>query len=318
VEHLAAQRPPDDAQATEIERLERLVAELTELVARLQAENEELRRSGKRQATPFSKGKRKQNPKRPGRKPGSGPFTYRQPPAPETVTNWVEVPVTAARCPVCGGILETERVDPAWVTDVPEPEPTVTEYAVEVCRCRTCGKLVRGEHADVAPDQVGAAAHRLGQRALALAHVLRCGVGIPVRKVPAVFQQFAGLRMTQSALTQDALRRARREVGQAYAELRATVKHSSKVHTDDTSWSVGGDGAHLMGFDTDEAAVYQVRPRHRNDEVRELIPGDYAGTMGCDRGRSYDARGLLGVKQQKCMSHIQRSISGVLGLQRGE
>jgi hypothetical protein len=30
-----------------------------------------------------------------------------------------------------------------------------------------------------------------------------------------------------------------------------------------------------MAFETAAATVYQVRPRHRNAEVRELIPADY-------------------------------------------
>ena len=34
-----------------------------------------------------------------------------------------------------------------------------------------------------------------------------------------------------------------------------------------------------MTFETDEATVYQVRSRHRNEEVRELIPTDYGGVM---------------------------------------
>jgi len=71
-------------------------------------------------------------------------------------------------------------------------------------------------------------------------------------------------------------------------------------------------------FDTDAATVYQIRRQHRNEEVRELIPSDYAGTMACDRGRSYDAKELRLVKQQKCLSHIQRSLSEVLESQKGE
>ena len=67
-----------------------------------------------------------------------------------------------------------------------------------------------------------------------------------------------------------------------------------------------------MTFETDEATVYQVRSRHRNEEVRELIPTDYGGVMVTDRGRSYDSRTLSGVKQQKCMAHILRSISEAL------
>ena len=38
-----------------------------------------------------------------------------------------------------------------------------------------------------------------------------------------------------------------------------------------------------MAFETDDATVYQVRGRHRNEEVREVVPGDYAGVMVTDR-----------------------------------
>ena len=60
-----------------------LVTRLQEQNAELMAANEELRRqlaeshrSGRRQAAPFSKGKRSSKPKRPGRKPGMGLFSY--------------------------------------------------------------------------------------------------------------------------------------------------------------------------------------------------------------------------------------------------
>ena len=38
-----------------------------------------------------------------------------------------------------------------------------------------------------------------------------------------------------------------------------------------------------MAFETDEATVYQVRARHRNEEVREVVPSDYGGVMVTDR-----------------------------------
>ena len=72
-----------------------------------------------------------------------------------------------------------------------------------------------------------------------------------------------------------------------------------------------------MAFETDEATVYQVRARHRNEEVREVVPSDYGGVMVTDRGRSYDAQALSGVKQQKCLAHVLRSISEVIETKRG-
>ena len=152
----------------------------------------------------------------------------------------------------------------------------------------------------------------MGRRVMAAAHMLHYGVGIPVRRVPVVLRALTGVELSQSAITQDALRRARGAVGDAYQRLRESVRESAVVHTDDTGWRVGGEGAFLMAFETDDATVYQVRGRHRNEEVREVVPGDYAGVMVTDRARSYDARALSGVRQQKCLAHVLRSISEVV------
>ena len=125
------------------------------------------------------------------------------------------------------------------------------------------------------------------------------------------------MELSQGAITQDALRRAQGAVGDAYQRLRDSVCASRVVHTDDTGWRVGGEGAFLMAFETEDATVYQVRARHRNEEVREVVPGDYGGVMVTDRGRSYDAQALSGVKQQKCLAHVLRSISEVVETKRG-
>src|SRR2546426_443549 len=82
-------------------------------------------------------------------------------------------------------------------------------------------------------------------------------------------------------------------------------------------WRVGGEPAQLMAFETAAVTVYQIRARHRNAEVREVIPADYAGVLVTDRGRSYDASELAGVRQQKCLAHIQRALSTVLAQQHG-
>jgi transposase len=209
-------------------------------------------------------------------------------------------------------------VDFAYVTDLPPlPQPRITQYRVGVCRCTGCGRQVRGEHPDLAPDQYGATAHRLGARAKAVAHILHYQVGIPVRKVPLVLGLLTGLELTQGAITQDALRRAKGSIGQKYQELRAGVRESRVVYTDDTGWKVGGESAHLMAFDTDQATVYQVRPRHRHQEVQEVVPRNYQGVMGTDRGRSYEDKSFRWVKQRKCLAHLQRTLSEVLDRKKG-
>jgi transposase len=125
------------------------------------------------------------------------------------------------------------------------------------------------------------------------------------------------VQLTQGALTQDALQQAEGPLGAASEGLRAAVPEAPVVHTDDTGWRVGGDPAYRMVFETARATVYQIRPRHRHEEVQEVIPTDYAGVLVTDRGRSYDAQTFDGVPQQKCLAHIQRSISDVLETKTG-
>lgn len=316
----APEKPSYEALAAESAGLRKELAAQTARIARLEeqlgaalAEIERLKRSGKRQATPFSTGTRKPKPKTPGRKPGQGPFRRREAPAPESYTHQLHVPVEAEACQGCGGALAPDGVETVTTTDLPPViRLEVTAFHLQTCRCVACGKRIRATHPEVPPDQRGATAHRLGSRLLALAHWLHYAIGVPVRKVPAVLAAIYRLGVTQSALTQDALRRTRGKVGEAYAALREQIAQEPVVCTDDTGWKIGGAVAFLMGFFSRLISVFQIRDRHRNEEVREVIPGTYAGTLSTDRGRSYDAKELVQVRQQKCLRHIDRSLDAAL------
>ena len=50
---------------------------------------------------------------------------------------------------------------------------------------------------------------------MAAAHVLHYGVGIPVRRVPLVLRALTGVELSQSAITQDALRRVAGRCGRS-------------------------------------------------------------------------------------------------------
>ena len=232
---------------TLVKGLQRQIAQLQGQNAQLAAANErlskqlaELQRAGKRQAAPFSKGRRTSSPKRPGRKPGQGMFSYRKLPSPDQVTEpIVEVTVPGDTCPGCGGRLEHEGVGVAYVTDIPPaPRPQVTAYRVQVCRCRSCGRPVRGRHPDVAPDQYGASASgwetgdgggprapllggRSGQEGSRRAQGADRGGVEPGGDHPG------------RAAT------CKRCGGGSLPEAAGFGAHQSFVHTDDTGWRVG-------------------------------------------------------------------------------
>jgi hypothetical protein len=127
-----------------------------------------------------------------------------------------------------------------------------------------------------------------------------------------------GIELTQSALTQDALQQVKGAVGKAYQRLRGQVREAPVVYTDDTGWRIGGDGAFLMAFDTDEQTVFQVRSQHGNEQVREVVPGDYGGTLVTHRGSSYKAAELSRVKQHKCLAHLIRNVTEVVESKTGK
>jgi transposase len=299
-----------DLESLSREELIDVIIDQHRLIERLQVDMEQLKKRGS--AAPFSKGRRKTNPKTPGRKPGQGYFRFRTAPEQAKKENATSVPVTVAGCPCCGGELGEARQEIVSTTDIPAAlVPEVRLYAVEARQCLECGKSVRGQHPDIVSGQQGATAHRVGPRVKALAHILHYVHGVPVRKTAEIVEQLTGVRLTQGAITQDAAKQTEGPVGERYGELREAVKEQAVIHTDDTGWRVGGAPAYLMAFVNEFLSVYQVRPRHRNEEVRELIPADFPGVTICDRGPSYDARELEDVAQQKCLSHLIRNAKAV-------
>ena len=293
---------------------------LITLVRKLAAEVESLREvealkgAGKRQAAPFSKGTRAEAPKPPGRKPGPGGIqTPRGPRRLEQLSEPpINVPVVELACPKCGGLV-ADRVEEASIVDLPAVvRPRVRLFRIDVRRCMGCGATsprpasrrrrqpARGDRPSPGPAAAGGESPPLwpGRAGPQAADGLR---------TPGRREAHAG-----GAVTRDALKKAAGAIGAAYQGLCDSIREAPYVHTDDTGWRQGGSPAWLMVFETDRATVYQVRPRHRNEEVRERIPADYAGVMITDRGTSYDAAELAGVKKQKCLGHVLRSVSEVL------
>ena len=148
----------------EVDWLQDRNANLAEASRELRRQLTAAQRAGKRQVVPFSKGRRADKPKHTGRKPGMGNFSYRNPPSADELSGPpMDVSVEHDNCPGCGGVLEHEGMDVAYVTDIPAmPRPQVTEYRVQVpyrgtgqaCRCCGCGMRVRGRHANVCTGRV--------------------------------------------------------------------------------------------------------------------------------------------------------------------
>lgn len=304
-----------------------LVALVRKLLARVEAlemENATLReqlRESKRATAPFSKGKGKAAPKRPGRRAGKGRFTTRPAPEPgpaDEVEN-LHAPLDSPWCPQCGARLKLQEQIVTVEDTPPEPVRHIKRFRVQTGVCPLCGWRGRGTHAGLAPGQHGATAHRTGPHVMAQALTLHYHYGLPLCKVSPVIKASTGIALSQSAITQaaGALCAQGGAMQRAYAGLRQEVRRAPVVNTDDTGWRIGGVAAYLMGFFTPVLAVYQVRWRHRHEEVLEMLGAAFDGLLGTDRGISYEAEALAEVEQQKCLSHLLKNLSVVEETRQG-
>ena len=77
---------------------------------------------------------------------------------------------------------------------------------------------------------------------MAAAHVLHYGVGVPVRKVPAVLRALTGVELSQGAISQDArcdVPGVQWGMPTTSCGVRCVPVHSSSPTTRDGEWTAG-------------------------------------------------------------------------------
>ena len=311
----------EDLQTLDKDDLIEIILELVEKLDRQGKQIQELECAAARQAARFSKGEGKAHKKKPGRKKGKGVFTNRKEPK-ARLSDKVEttqVPLESDKCPECGEVLDVE-VEIASTVDIPaEPQRIIRRFEVETGKCPYCGAKVRGEHPDLPANQHGATAHRVGANVMGQALSMHYHSGMTLRKTAEANSIITGISITQGALTQSAKKLCKQDgpLGKAYQGLRDEISQEPVVNTDDTGWRTGGQPSYLMGFFTPMLAVFQVRDRHRHQEVQEMLGEDFDGILGTDRGTSYEAQVFDELQQQKCLSHLLKNLSTVEKTKRG-
>jgi transposase len=276
----------------------------------LQAENERLRgqldeaiRAGKRQAGPFSKGKPKDQPKQPGRKPGKdyGTKAHRPPPSPEQIDEVHEAPLPD-RCPDCGGSLHETHTAQQYQVEIPR-KPIHRQFNIHVGQCRQCHRRVQGRHPLQTSDALGAAAAQLGPDAQAAVVELNKQGGLSHGKVTRCLESLFGIRLSRGGSVHTVLRAANR-CEPVYESIRQTVGQSDWAVPDETGWRVGGYPAWLHTLVGPEATAYVIDPT-RSGAVAEAILGlDYDGAMIHDGWSPYDQ--FKDARHQQCLNHLLR------------
>ena len=186
-----------DRALEEVQRLREKNERLQREIERLQKELEEARRGLKRQTAPFSRRKRKADPRSNGRKSGPAHGQHHRRPVPVFVDERYEAPLPE-RCP-CGGPAIRDEIKPQYQEDIVRKK-IVRQFDVEIGHCACCGKRLQGRHSLQTSDALDAAQVQVGPEALTLAVHLNKQLGISYGNAATVLRIGYGLRVSRGGL----------------------------------------------------------------------------------------------------------------------
>jgi transposase len=300
--------PEESRQAEVIEKLTKENESLRQRVEKAEKENERLRklleealRSLKRQAAPFSKGKPKSDPKRPGRKGGSdyGQRAFRA--VPDRVDEKIAVPLPK-KCPDCGGQVVHDSTQPQFQEDIVR-QTIVRRFDVGIGHCVGCRGRVQGRHPLQTSDALGAARVQVGPQALTLAAHLTKQMGISHERAAQILEWGYGLEMSRSALCR-ALTRLGKKAEPTYQELQTAARHSMVNQVDETGWRVAAHLEWLWVCVSAEVTVYAILPGRGFAQAVSILGEDYSGFLNHDGWQPYYR--FVDAFHQTCLSHLIR------------
>ena len=254
---------------------------------RLSQENERLRqekdslkrklelaqRAAKRSAAPFSRGTRKEKPKKPGRKSGRDHGAHRRQRIPDKVDEIIAVPVPA-HCsdPNCSGALEVEKTESQFQQEIVR-KTIWRRFDIPICRCTVCQRRVQGRHPLQTSDALGAAAVQLGPEALALGVQRNKGLGLPHADVAAVLRDGYNLQVNRSTICRAVDPLARRGEATWHA-LRDAARQSMVNGIDETSWRVDAQLRWLWAVVSERVTFCDILPGRGLEQAASILGKD--------------------------------------------
>ncbi len=277
-----------------LKQVAELEAEVADLKSRL---NKNAQNSSVPPSATHPHAKPKGDPPRSGRKRGGQPGHPKAERAVIPVGQCQDV-VTCVptACRKCGRELSGVDPDP-WrhqVWELPEIQPTVTEYQQHTLACR-CGCTTRG----VLPP--GVPTGQAGPRLIAFAGLLMACFRQSKRRAA----QFLSTILNQPAsaswmvLLQN---RCADAVRPTYDDLAAQLPTQAILNIDESPTKEGPAKAWVWTVVADTFTLFACRTSRAGDVLKGLLGETYGGVIHCDRARMYWQFGRL----QWCWAHLKR------------
>jgi len=291
----------------EIEQLRQREKQLEQERERLRQENEKLKRqleeaqrASKRQAAPFSRGRRKPNPKPAGRKSGTAYGKRHHKPIPEQVDEVIAV--SLPRQCSCGGGVSSEKIVSQFQHEIVR-QTIWRRFDIAIGRCSVCHQRVQGRDPRQTSDALGAAAVQLGPEALALGVKMNKALGMPHADVAAVLQDGFGLGVNRSTICRAVDRIAQRGES-TWNALRDAARRSMVNAVDETGWNVEAQLRWLWVVVSEQVTFCDILPGRGFEQAAALLGADYNGWLTHDGWAVYYK--FLQASHQSCNQHLLR------------
>lgn len=281
-------------------RQEKAIKSLTERVAALESEVDDLRSQlgGGKGAPEWVKPNRKDRGERqrPLRKKRKKSFVRRR----ETPTEIHEHAIDV--CPDCGrglrgGWLHRVR----QVIEIPQTPVRIIEHRVFARRCGACGR-VHIPKLDLSKDVLGR--HRVGVRLMSLIAKLHIECRVPLATIRNSLETLYSLRLSKGELSEILHTVAKRGEGEC-SKLLADVRGSPVAHADETGWREDGLNGYIWSFSTPKTRYFVYNRSRAGDIPKEVLGEEFSGVLVCD---FYYAYNVLLTRRQRCWAHFLRDL----------
>jgi transposase len=200
-------------------------------------------------------------------------------------------------CQQCGALLgEDPQPQRHQVSELPKPEPVITEYQRHTLTCLVCGAQTRGQWPEDMPEG------SFGPRTQAMVSYLGGRFGMSHRDVAELMevgfhtQMSLGSIPAQEQKTSEALQ-------EPVEEAQGYLREQACVNIDETGWHEMGKQAWLWVGAT-------LLASRSAEGMKRLLGEGFTGILGSDRWTAYN--GFDPLRRQVCWAHLKRDFQALL------